>query len=212
MAINPRLLQSMNEARRRMDIGGIPEQRHRQQMPSADRMMQAVPRQNRMQQPMPGMMRQQMAPQGNFQPQQNMIQEPTVQRPYNPQVGREMNRQIAEMRLVGDDGQVRDPRFTRFQADVIRRRIYGIQRQNFINGEISANDMANTENYLNSVSDDEVVQNYPMFFDTERDGAYYVNMSQAAEAYARQREAVDNYRRQNEAPMGRTQYMPGQGA
>lgn len=187
MAINPRLLQSMNEARRRMDIGGIPEQRHRQQMPSADRMMQTVP-------------------------QQNMLQEPTFQRPYNPQVGREMNRQIAEMRQVDNGGLIRDPRFTRFQAEVIRRRIYGIQRQNFINGEISANDMANTENYLNSVSDDEVVQNYPMFFDTERDGAYYVNMSQAAEAYARQRDAVDNYRRQDEAPMGRTQYMPGQGA
>lgn len=104
----------------------------------------------------------------------NQYQREMAQRAYDAQVGQQVARQIAQMRQVSPNGILQDPRFIQYQAKVIKDRIYNKNLNGFINGQYSARDLANVEDYLKSVSDDEVVRNFPFFFDYENDGAKYL--------------------------------------
>lgn len=88
--------------------------------------------------------------------------------------GRQMARQVASMRQVSPYGILQDPRFVQYQANIIRQRIYGQILQGLLNGEHSARELANVEDYLNSSPDSELVQNYPFMFDYGTDGANYM--------------------------------------
>ena len=91
----------------------------------------------------------------------------------NAMVGQQVSRQIDSMRQVSPDGILRDPNFIRYQADVIKGRMYKNGFNGFIRGGISARDLADMEDYLKSVTDSEVVSRFPYFFDFQTDGANY---------------------------------------
>lgn len=131
----------------------------------------------------------------------SVYQREMAQREYDQQVGRDVAQQIAQMRNVGQDGIIRDPRFIRYQAQVIKNRLYNKQQNNYISGAISTQDMLNTENYLKSASDEEIIRNYPWFFDPEKDGANFLTRFNRGDNFP-------EYRSYETSPELESQYPP----